>query len=141
MQLSDEQFIQDLDYSIGSIRNQVVHVMSVDQRWLARVAGTELPARLNAEDFVTRVETRAQWDAIEANNRAIVYSLSDADLDRVLTYDLPHRGGLKHDAVWQIIAHVVNHGTDHRAQILSMLHRLGASTVEQDLMFYLWENG
>lgn len=139
MQLSDEQFVQDYDYSIGSIRNHVVHVMSVDQRWLARIAGNEPPVRLNTADFSTRAAARARWDDIQANNRAIVHSLTESDLARVITYDLPHRGGIKHDAVWQIIAHVVNHGTDHRAQILSLLYRLGAPTVEQDLTFYLWD--
>jgi uncharacterized damage-inducible protein DinB len=139
-QLSDEQFVQDLDYSIGSIRNQVVHVMSVDRRWFARVAGVELPARLAPEDFLTRPSVRAQWDEIEQQNRAIVLSLDDMALDRVITYELGNRGGLKSDAVWQIIAHVVNHGTDHRGQILAMLHRMGAPTTEQDMIIYLWEN-
>jgi uncharacterized damage-inducible protein DinB len=40
---------------------------------------------------------------------------------------------------WQILAHVVNHGTDHRAQVLDLLHRLGAPNVEQDLIYYLWD--
>jgi uncharacterized damage-inducible protein DinB len=35
--------------------------------------------------------------------------------------------------------HVINHGTDHRAQILAMLNQLGGETVEQDLIFYLRE--
>jgi uncharacterized damage-inducible protein DinB len=38
------------------------------------------------------------------------------------------------------LAHVVNHGTDHRGQILATLHGLGAPTVEQDMMFFLWES-
>ena len=39
----------------------------------------------------------------------------------------------------EVLIHVVNHGTDHRAQILARLHELGAPTLEQDLMLYLWE--
>ena len=139
MQLRDEQFVQDLDYSIGSIRNQVVHVMSVDRRWLARIAGTELPQRLEPMDYPNRLVAREQWEEIEAQNRSIVWVLDEVALDRVITYELPQRGGMKHNAIWQIIAHVVNHGTDHRGQILAMLHRLGATTVEQDMMGYLWE--
>jgi uncharacterized damage-inducible protein DinB len=52
---------------------------------------------------------------------------------------MPSRGGAKQSARWEILAHVVNHGTDHRAQILSLLFQLGAPTVEQDLILYLWE--
>jgi uncharacterized damage-inducible protein DinB len=36
------------------------------------------------------------------------------------------------------VAHVVNHGTDHRAQVLRILYELGAPTFEQDIMEYLW---
>ena len=32
--LSDEQFVLDVDYSHGSIRNQMMHVTMVDKRWL-----------------------------------------------------------------------------------------------------------
>ena len=40
-----EQFIQDVPYSIGSLRQQVVHLMSVDEAWLCELRGVEpLPA-------------------------------------------------------------------------------------------------
>jgi uncharacterized damage-inducible protein DinB len=39
---------------------------------------------------------------------------------------------------WQVLAHVVNHGTDHRAQILRLLDRYGAPTFDQDLILHLW---
>ena len=40
--------------------------------------------------------------------------------------------------VWQILLHVVNHATDHRAQTLRLLDQLGAPTFEQDFMLYLY---
>jgi uncharacterized damage-inducible protein DinB len=45
------------------------------------------------------------------------------------------------EPAWQVFAHVANHGTDHRAQILRLLHDLGAPTFSQDFMIYLWERG
>jgi uncharacterized damage-inducible protein DinB len=33
---------------------------------------------------------------------------------------------------------MVNHGTDHRAQILRLLYDLGAPTFEQDMIIYWW---
>ena len=39
---------------------------------------------------------------------------------------------------WQIMMHVLNHATDHRAQTLAMLHSLGAPTFAQDMVFYFW---
>ena len=40
-----------------------------------------------------------------------------------------------------ILLHVFNHGTDHRAQALAMIDRLGGETVGQDLLTYLVEQG
>jgi uncharacterized damage-inducible protein DinB len=34
---------------------------------------------------------------------------------------------------------MVNHGTDHRAQVLRSLHDFGAPTFNQDLIIHLWQ--
>jgi uncharacterized damage-inducible protein DinB len=39
---------------------------------------------------------------------------------------------------WHVLAHLVNHGTDHRAQVLRVLHDFGAPTFDQDLVMHLW---
>jgi uncharacterized damage-inducible protein DinB len=42
--------------------------------------------------------------------------------------------------VWQVLLHVINHGTDHRAQILRLLHDLGIQTTSQDYIFYVYDH-
>ena len=42
--------------------------------------------------------------------------------------------------VWQVLLHVANHGTDHRAQILRLLNDLGVKTTSQDYIFYVYDN-
>jgi uncharacterized damage-inducible protein DinB len=42
--------------------------------------------------------------------------------------------------VWQVLLHVVNHGTDHRAQLLRLLHDLGVKTTSQDFIFYVYDH-
>jgi len=138
--LTDEQFVQPVDYSIGSVRNHMVHLASVEQRWLSRVAGTPLPDRLNYDDYPTKAVARAKWDEVEAHFKSYLDGLTDADLDRPITYEMiSRRPDPVTSAVWEILLHVVNHGTDHRAQVLPILHRAGAPTLEQDFMIYLWD--
>ena len=36
-QLTTAEFIEDNGYSLGSVRNHLVHCMNVDDRWLARL--------------------------------------------------------------------------------------------------------
>jgi uncharacterized damage-inducible protein DinB len=42
--------------------------------------------------------------------------------------------------LWQVLLHVGNHGTDHRAQLLRVLNDLRVKTVYQDYIFYAYEN-
>ncbi|MBL8146156.1 MAG: DinB family protein [Anaerolineae bacterium] len=137
--LDDEQFARQFDYSIGSVRAQIVHVLSVDNRWLARVAGRPTPDRLDPEAYPSAAAVREDWLRLTAEQRLIVEGLSDEQMGEAISYDMPQRGGMKHNLRREILAHVVNHGTDHRAQVLSLLHQMGAPTVEQDLILYLWE--
>ena len=37
----------------------------------------------------------------------------------------------------QTLLHMINHGTDHRAQTLAMMHGMGAETIAQDYSKYL----
>ncbi|MBC8170217.1 MAG: DinB family protein [Anaerolineae bacterium] len=142
MHLTDEQYVQSVDYSTGSIRNHIVHLASADQRWIARVNGDPLPDRLNAEDFPDRASARQKWAEVETHVTGTVQALDDAALQKVIHYELKRANDITIQAatpVWQILAHIVNHGTDHRAQVLAILHGFEAPTFEQDLMIYLWD--
>ena len=39
--LSFAQFTQDLNYSHGSVRDQIIHLMSVDEVWFCELRGVE----------------------------------------------------------------------------------------------------
>jgi uncharacterized damage-inducible protein DinB len=49
-------------------------------------------------------------------------------------------GTLKYSELWEVFFGVVNHGTNHNAQILALLHQYGAPTVEQGYYFYRLEH-
>lgn len=134
MHLSDEQFVQEVDYSIGSVRNHMVHMLSIDQRWVARIQGMPLP-EYSPELFKTRKEVRKEWD--KAVNRIMNYinMLTEVELDRMLEFDFDK---VYKAAVWMVLFHMANHGTDHRSQILRLLHDFGAPNIEHELMDYLW---
>jgi uncharacterized damage-inducible protein DinB len=125
--LTLEQFKQDINYSIGSIRNQCVHVLNVDERWFSGFHGDKLPGWYDARRYKDFAPIRRKWDEVEAYMRKFLLRLTDEMLDEEF---MP---GVKK---WQILYHVLNHGTDHRAQILAGLHSLGAPTFAQDYFFF-----
>jgi len=139
-QLTDEQFVEELGYSRGSIRHQVVHMMSATQRWIIRLKQEPMQPHLAFEDFNTRAAAKSKWNELRAEAMAYVNSLSEADLDSVIHWELPARELSAENACWEILLHVANHATDHRAQILAMLNQhFDIDTPEQDMLFYLLE--
>ena len=98
-----------------------------------------LPPFPNQETFGSIEQVYAEWSRVTQANLSQLARWTDEDMMREIVYDIPHRGGIKRNPMWQILVHVVNHATDHRSQILAGLHTLGAPTVEQDMIFYFWE--
>ena len=140
LQITDEQFVQEIGYSRGSIRHQVVHIMSATQRWIIRLKLEPMGPHLAFEDFNTRAAAKTQWDQLRAETMAYINSLSEADLDAVVQWELPARELSAENARWEILLHVANHATDHRAQVLASFNQhFGIDTPEQDMLFYLLE--
>ena len=134
--LSDEQFTQNVGYAHGSVRNQVVHLISADDTWFSALRGVEVPEPLDPADFDDRDLLRAHWEAVEQTLRAYLAQLRDEML-----FEKPFADGEDKDLIlWQVLLHVANHGTDHRAQLLRLLNDLGVKTEAQDYIFYVYEN-
>ncbi len=138
-QLTTAQFVEENDYSLCSVRNHLVHCMNVDDRWLARIQELRPPDVLDEYAFPDQASVRAEWDAIRERVLAYVNSLTDSKLEECVPIVITGRFTEPRPTNRrEILLHMVNHGTDHRAQILARLHELGASTMEQDLILYVW---
>ncbi|MBE2183661.1 MAG: DinB family protein [Anaerolineae bacterium] len=136
MALTDEQFTRDTGFSWRSIRGQLVHVMSAEWVWFMRVNGTSPEFPLLEADFPTREKVREEWYRVEGMVRAAVEGLKPEELDEYVVYRNT-QGEEFSEPLWQILLHVINHSTDHRAQTLAMIHQMGGTTVEQDFIRYV----
>nr|AUN37551.1 DinB family protein [uncultured bacterium] len=134
--LSQEQFMQPVAYSVGSLRNQIVHLMSAENYWFSGLRRLEMPEMFDPEPFADRADIRAYWDRIEQTQRDYLATLSD---ERLFQHPLTE-GADQALTVWQILLQVTHHGADHRAQILRLLSDLGAKTEAQDYIFYVFDH-
>jgi uncharacterized damage-inducible protein DinB len=136
--LTQEQYLQPTTYSVGSVRNQLVHMMDIDHIWFQDIGEKPFTGYVDPEQYSDRTKLRAEWDRVEAEMRTYIDGLQDEDLLQTIAID-DANGGTAHFIVWQGLIHVINHGTDHRAQLLALLHTLGAATMPQDYASYFWQ--
>jgi uncharacterized damage-inducible protein DinB len=132
--LSEEQFNPPSDYSIGSVREQLIHLMGAENIWFSRLRGVS-PNFFDTKDFPTRQSIRDKWAEIEQGGRDYLAGLDEDALADFFAYYRTN-GEAQREKVWVALFQLVNHGTDHRAQILALIHSLGAETTPQDFIFY-----
>jgi uncharacterized damage-inducible protein DinB len=130
-----EPFTQPVSYSHGSVRNQMVHLMNVDTAWFSDLGAVSVGDYDEAPDGDDRQAIRQHWDAVEQQMRGYLAGLTDEMLSTK-----PLQGEDANLLLWQVLLHVVNHGTDHRAQVLRLLNDLGVKTGPQDYIFYVYDN-
>ena len=80
--LSQVQFTMAVDYSHGSVCNQIVHIISTDDTWFSALRGVELPPPVDPGSFGDRKIIRAHWDEVEHSMRVYLAGLGDNRLFR-----------------------------------------------------------
>lgn len=132
-QITEEQFVADDAYSRGSIRNLMVHLTNTDSNWLAglkNIPESEDPPKRKYEDYPDRASVHRFWNATAKDLADYAETLAEAELgENPIDIQNPR---------WQVLLHIINHGTDHRSTVLQRLHEFGAPTFDQDLIFWLW---
>jgi len=134
--LTDDAFIQPMDYAWGSVRGQVVHLIGAQQVWIHRLQGHSPPQLPPETAYPTRDAVDVFWQQVQTETQSFLDGLTPQRLMASFGYTDTKGQAFSHP-VGHVLLHVINHSTDHRAQILYMIHRLGGKTVEQDLIFFM----
>ena len=111
--------------------------MDVEDVWFSQLRRVQPSEPFEPADFDDRENLRAHWDRVEQAMRAYLAALQD---EMLFAKPIEEPEEDRDLLVWQVLLHVVNHGTDHRAQILRSLHDLGVETSSQDFIFYVYDH-
>ena len=133
-QLSPAEFTQDVAGSYGSVRNTLVHMLSAEWGWVARCGGPERGPALKADDYPTFEAFIEKWLTVEGYVHEFMASLTDADLSRLVEFDLGR--GPKVSPVGELLEHALTHSIHHRGQAALLLRVLGHTPGNIDLLFY-----
>ena len=133
--LTDERLRQPNDFGWGSLFGALTHILDAEYGWRHFLERDEDVKWLEAGDFADFGALRGRWAVENAEMRRFVNGLTDADLLRKVYYDVD--GEQRSHILWHCLAHVVNHGTQHRAECAALLTDMGHSPGDMDFTVFL----
>ena len=136
--VTQEQYLASASFPHGGLRGTLVHALFAEWIWRTRWEGTSPASRLKPEDFPTFESLRIRWTEEESKLMAFVDSLTDEKLNSKVSYQ--NTSGKRFERIlWQMMVHVVNHGTQHKTEAAAILTELGHSPGDIDLIVFLPE--
>jgi uncharacterized damage-inducible protein DinB len=122
-------------WSVPTVKGMFAHLYGADAIWLSRWKGTSPVRQAGDADFATMADLRVRWDLLEAEQRAFVEGLTEADLARPVTYKNTSGEQLQ-VALGPLLQHVVNHATHHRSELATMITLISGSPPDTGINTY-----
>ena len=133
--LTKEELHRYLYSSYPSVHATLLHIFRSDRIWLSRVTAKPISPTEPGEESLTLDALEQKWHAVHDQFIAWASALSQQQIDGDLDY-VNMKGEAHTLAIWQIVLHVVNHGSYHRGQLTTMLRQLAHVPPNTDLSTY-----
>ena len=157
--LNHHQFTTGILSSFPSVRETVFHILFAEWLWLKRWQGTSprssladpdaspatwstlTPGGVPAmEELETLAALKSFAESIEQERQEFLSGLNEDVLHAPLQFT-DMAGTLYSEPLVQLMQHLVNHGTYHRGQVITMQRQIGAETVALDMLYFFREGG
>ena len=136
--ISEAQFLAPTSFPHGSLRGTLVHTLFGEWIWRLRWQGAAPQVRWQPQDFPTFASLKTRWLAEEILLMEFVDGLTEERLQAEFDY-ISTEGEAHRRVVWEAMAHLVNHGTQHRSEAAAMLTAMGQSPGDIDLIVFFNE--
>jgi len=132
--LSEEELTRDFKTADRTVLDTLVHVFAADRVWLSRIQGAPRTTFVDPEDK-SMAALEKEWPALHQRWKDWASALTDGDTTAKIAFN-DFRGNPYELPVWQIMMHVVNHGTHHRGQVAGFLRAMGHQPPPLDMTAY-----
>lgn len=135
-QISEEQWSQKLIGSFDSIESTAIHTAGSEKIWFERLINQENPFltltfKSNKDDLIEI------WRNASENLKNYISEISEEELKEPFAYK-SLKGEDFSRVKYQSIAHVFNHSTYHRGQLVNYLRQVGFTEVDTTDLIYFY---
>lgn len=125
-QITEAQWEQLNRSSFSSIRQTAVHIASAEKIWIDFWTGAPDPVYLSVHFTGTKKELIDIWKAASIGLERYIKSHREEDLMQLVSFIYPN-GNIGQIPYYQTFAHIVNHSSYHRGQLVTLLRQAGYS--------------
>jgi uncharacterized damage-inducible protein DinB len=136
--LSEQEFERSVSGSHESVRKTLFHIVRVQVWWLSVLNGKPgTPSPPEERENMPFGEVRRLFTQSHDDLRAYAAGLTEERLESEVSAFHPGQGKEYRWPSWQLVSHLVNHGSHHRAEAGIMLASLGHSPGDMDLIYFV----
>ena len=137
--MSEEEYARPNGFTYNGLHLILAHCLAAEVIWTQRFLGEAVTSLIEEAEVPTLAALKERWAFEERRLRGFLDGLTDADLERIVL--VKRRSGDELTPLWQLLAHVVNHGTQHRSEAAEALTMIGHSPGDFDVMVFTRETG
>ncbi|MGP7818722.1 DinB family protein [Niallia sp. 01092] len=141
--LPQDIYDKEIQSVFPSISEVLVHMYNADTIWLRVMSGDSYDEIVKSRKQLQEKTKGKSIEELEKmyfdlSEQYIVFFDRQGNLDQTTFYEHPKFGRLE-TSFFELVQHVVNHGTYHRGNITAMLRQIGHSGIMTDYVVYLYD--
>ncbi len=135
-QIDETQWQQHITSSFNNIADTCIHIAGAEKIWLERWQLKENLTFLSNEFAGTKDELISIWQQVSKNILQFVEQMNEEDLNKTFTFKRL-KGDINTMQFYHAFAHVFNHSSYHRGQLVTMLRQASFTNVSStDMLTY-----
>ncbi|MDX1960682.1 MAG: DinB family protein [Leptospiraceae bacterium] len=132
-EVSEEEFLRELPEGAGSIRNKLAHIMAAEDVWLQRIHKKDSPRMIQPPEIDSKEVLISKISQTHSELEKLISSLDETKLQEGYRYK-NLKGQEFESKLFEILLHVLNHGTYHRGQVASLIRRIKGKPPVTDMI-------
>ena len=136
-QITDEQWTRVIVSSFNSIEQTILHIAGAEQIWADRILKESNPVWMPSTFQGNKETLIATWKRTSERLKNSIENADEAQIESEISFTKIN-GEHFTMPCYQILAHVFNHSTYHRGQVVTMLRQVGfthLSSIDQSSFY------